>query len=165
MSCPPPPPFEQWPAPLVLQIKIDPTTMSEEESEFIRDHLAGWALNRQIFAVVSDHLHAPLADERRFQHSGGVAEQQQVPLGRLLPVSVVLTASMSASLEGADSVRHMALRIATVREGQVLGTAYGRSRSELILPVLEQALIDLEVVPANAPQNGCPSRHVSHSTQ
>lgn len=156
--------FEQWPAPLVLQIKIDRTTMSEEESEIIRDRVAGWALNRQI-CVVADHLHAPLADEHRIQYSGGVAEQQQVQLGRLLPASVVLTASMSASLEGADTVRHMALRIATVREGQVLDTAYGRSRSEVILHVLEQALIELEVVLANAPRNGCPFSHVSYSTQ
>ena len=158
-------PFEQWPDPIVLQVKIDHTTMSEEEGEFIRDRIAGWALNHQLCAVVADHLHAPLLDERRIQYSGGVTEQQQVQLGRLLPASVVLTASMSESLEGADSVRHMALRIATVREGQILGTAYGRSRAHLIHHVLEQALIELEVVLADAPRHGCPSSHVSYSTQ
>lgn len=159
---PSPLPFEEWPAPLVLQVKIDRTILSEEEGEFIRDRLAGWALNRQICAIVADHLYPSLVDEHRIQYSGVVADQQQVQLGRLLPASVLLTASVSESLEGADSVRHMTLKIATVKEGQVLGMAYGRTRSQLILHALEQALIELEVVLANAPLNGCPFSHVSY---
>ena len=154
---------DKWPAPLVLQIQIDRSTMSAEEGEFIRDRLEGWALHRQFCTVVAEHLHPPLFDEHRIQYSGGADERDQVQLGGLLPASIVLSASMSESLEGTATVRHMALLITMVREGQVLGTAYGSSRSESPLHVLERALTELEMILANAPRGGCPVRPVSYS--
>jgi DNA polymerase III psi subunit len=152
---------EQWPAPLVLRIKVDGTTMTEEEGELIRDRLTAWALHRQICAVASDRFHPSLSDEHQVQYSGGLAEQQQIQLGRLLPASVVLTASKSESSQGRDSIRHLAIRIGTVREGQILATAHGSSRSPSILHPLEQAVTELNVILANAPQTGCPLNHIS----
>ncbi len=156
---------DKWPVPLVLHIQIDRSTMSAEEGEFIRDRLAGWALHRQLCIVAAERLHPPLFDEHRIQYSGGVDEREQVQLGRLLPASVVLTVSISESRESTATVRHMALQISTVREGQVLGTAYGSSRSQSTLHILERALTELEVILANAPRGGCPVRPVSYTVQ
>ena len=111
----------QMARPVGVQIQIDRSTMSAEEGEFIRDRLEGWALHRQFCTVVAEHLHPPLFDEHRIQYSGGADERDQVQLGGLLPASIVLSASMSESLEGTATVRHMALLITMVREGQVLG--------------------------------------------
>jgi hypothetical protein len=106
--------------------------------------------------VMTEGLHSHVLDEQRLQYSGVVDERTQVRLGRLLSPSIMLTASINRSGTVADQTRHMVIQIRDVREGHVLGTAHGRSRSEGIADLVQRTVTDLDLLMAKAPRAGCP---------
>lgn len=146
---------EQWASPTIVQVRLNPATMLPHEAEFVRDQLVRSTLQRGMCVVVEE-LHPHLVDEQQVQYSGVVDESKQVRLGKLLSPSVILIVSAHRSGEGARSIRHMAVQIRNVREGQILGTAYGSSRSDVMLHVVERTLTELDLLMANAPRTGCP---------
>jgi hypothetical protein len=105
---------------------------------------------------VAETLHPYLFDEHRVQYSGIVDESAQVRLGRLLVPSIILLASTGRTKAGTDAGRHIAVQIWDVREGRILATAHGMSRSEAIGHAMHQALTELDLLMAKAPRMGCP---------
>jgi hypothetical protein len=146
---------DQWPADMVVQVRIESDGISSDERELVRDHLVGLMLDRRM-CVMTEGLHSHVLDEQRLQYSGVVDERTQVRLGRLLSPSIMLTASINRSGTVADQTRHMVIQIRDVREGQVLGTAHGRSRSEGIADLVQRTVTDLDLLMAKAPRAGCP---------
>lgn len=144
-----------WPSPLIVQVRVDTMTVSPQEEAFVREQLARLMLQRRVCVVV-EGLHQHLLDEQRVQYSGVVDGKSQVRLGGLLSPSIVLNASAGLVEEGGRSVRNVTVQIRDVREGQIVGTASGTSRSDLIGHAVERALTELDLLMTRAPKTGCP---------
>jgi hypothetical protein len=138
---------ERWPATLAIQVEAE-----EKDARLTHTRLISWLLANNFCAIAGEDLRRHLLDEHHLQHSGGVADAQQVPLGRLHPPSVLITASVVHTGSGSAVL----LRIKTLREGELLATVIARARSQSSLPALNLALADLELLMANAPRTGCP---------
>jgi hypothetical protein len=146
---------EQWPSDTVVQIRIQPDGLSLDERELVRDELIGSLIQHRI-CVVTEGLHSHVLDEQRVQYSGVVDERTQVRLGELLSPSIILTASVGRSGEEPQLAHHMVVQVRDVREGQILGTAHGRSRLDTIVGLVQRTVTELDLLMAKAPKKGCP---------
>lgn len=146
---------DQWPSHMVVEVRIESDGISPAEREQVRDQLVGSILHHRI-CVVAEGLHPHVLDEQRVQYSGVVDERTQVRLGELLSPSIILTASVSRSGEGLQQGRHMVIQVRDVREGQVLGTAHGMTRSDTVGGLVQRTVTELDLLMANAPKTGCP---------
>ena len=146
---------DEWPLPVIVQIRVESATVSPQEEALVRVQLTRLMLQRRL-CVVFEGLHQHLLDEQRVQYSGTVDSQFQVRLGTLLSPSIVLNASSSFVEEGGRSVRHLTVQIRDVREGQIFGTAVGVSRSDSVGHAMERTLTELDLLISDAPRTGCP---------
>jgi hypothetical protein len=146
---------DEWPSPIIIQIRVESATVSPQEEALIREQLVRLMLQRRL-CVVFEGLHQHLLDEQRVQYSGVVDSQFQVRLGTLLSPSVVLNVSSSLVEEGGRPVRHLTVQIRDVREGQIFGTAFGVSRFDSVGHAMERALTELDLLMSDAPRTGCP---------
>jgi hypothetical protein len=146
---------DQWPSHMVVQVRVEPDGMSPAERELVRDQLVGSILHHRM-CVVTEGLHSHVLDEQRVQYSGVVDERTQVRLGEMLSPSIILTASVSRSGEVPQQGRHMVIQVRDVREGQILGTAHGRTSSDTVSGLVQRTVTELDLLMAKAPRTGCP---------
>ncbi len=148
-------PSEEWPTPPIMQVRMDPASISPAEAESIRSRIQRHMLKRRL-CVVTEGLQAHVLDELGVQYSGLVDEATQVRLGKLLAPSIVVVASAARSADASDTTRKMTIELRDVREGKILATASGTTRSGMLVHALERTLTELDLLMAKAPRTGCP---------
>ncbi len=149
---------DRWPTPLILQIRTPQEGLPPELRDRLNDHLTGWALRRGYCTIATNSLRTLLIDEQQFQYAGTVADQHQVPLGRMLAPTVVLVPSLSDGPE----VRPL-VRILTAKDGEVIASMSADTSTGLTANGLNTMLTHLDLLMAQAPRSGCPDPGASPS--
>lgn len=135
-------PADRFPDRIVVTIKAsDPAVQSLLEY---------WVLQRGWCLAAGSARHAMIVDELREQYSGRVAEVELVSLGKWVPPTTIL----EATLHHDEHSRRLTLRAADLNAGEALGTVTASGPLEEWGMLINQTTVDLDHLFRQAPR-GC----------
>lgn len=135
-------PTERFPSRMVLMMKgSDPALLASLED---------WALRRGWCLTAGSARQTMIVDELREQYSGRVADGELVSLGKWVPPTTMLEATLHHDKEG----RRLTIRVTDLTAGEPLGTVTASGALEGWRRLVTQTTMDLEHLFKHAPR-GC----------
>jgi hypothetical protein len=142
----------------IAVIDLDPTGISNNESQFLSDRLRTELFETGVFQVVEREKMNAILNEQGFQQTGCTSVECAIEIGQLLNVGVMIAGSIGKI----EDIYSLSIRMIDVETGAILRTAtrdYEGKLSEVltdVIPEVSAQLADAENIEPKEPRKKIP---------